>query len=681
MPNELAGESSPYLLQHQHNPVDWHPWTEKALQMARARDCPILLSIGYSACHWCHVMAHESFEDEHTAKLMNELFVNIKVDREERPDLDQVYQAAHLVLSRQAGGWPLTIFLEPQDLLPLHTGTYFPATPRHGMPAFQQVLRGVYEAWQDKREALIHQSVELRKLLHRIDEPPTHSSLPAVTQIFQQGRKEVHASFDQEAGGFGNAPKFPMPTLLSWLLHSWFASNRLDREVLAAVTHTLTRMSRGGIFDHLGGGFYRYSTDRHWVVPHFEKMLYDNGLLLSLYADVLGIHKRDALFADTLTRTADWLMTRMQSSEGGYYAAMDADSEGQEGRYYLWHRMEIRELLDDDEYLVAETLFGLDKPANFAGLWNLRRHDAWTAVARRLNMEQKEADRLLEQAVAKLLAARDERQPPGLDDKIICAWNGLAIKGMVQAGQALDRPDWIDSAARAVLFAQQHAWRDDRLHSVWTRGDSKPWGFLNDYAYLLDGVLKLLESRWNPDHVRFAVQLAKGALARFQGHNGLCFFTASDHEELIWRARPLSDDVMPAGNAVLAHSLLRLGHLLAEPDFLDAADALLRAAMASVAQAPGMHAGMLIALSVARGSCTQVILQGPETDCQQWLAACRHDYRPDLFCYAIPAGADSTLLPYLPMYDGAGMRAYLCRNLACEAPLTDLDDLLDRLEP
>jgi len=418
--NRLEDATSPYLLQHAAQPVHWQPWDDAAIGLARRLDRPILLSIGYSACHWCHVMAHESFEDAGIASLLNESFVCIKVDREERPDLDRVYQLALTLLTRDGGGWPLTVFLDPASLVPFFGGTYFPKNARHGLPGFADLLLRVNQVFTERRDELEGQCEKIAELLTELNAPGASQQQVADEALLDAASEQLEGQYDPAEGGFGQAPKFPMPPAVERLLLGWARSRRQgdpDRDTLERVMHTLTRMARGGIFDHLGGGFCRYSTDRKWLVPHFEKMLSDNGQLLALYADAYAV-SGDELFRDTITATAGWLLRDMRHPGGAFRAAVSADSEGQEGRYYVWRRDEVRRLLSEDEYLVAETLYGLDKPANFEGRWILHRRDAWRAVVERLSLERADADRLLDAARAKLLAARttgrarDRREDP-----------------------------------------------------------------------------------------------------------------------------------------------------------------------------------------------------------------------------------------------------------------------------
>ena len=679
--NRLGDETSPYLRQHADNPVDWYPWCAEALDTARNDDRPILLSIGYSSCHWCHVMAHESFEEPATAEVMNERFVNIKVDREERPDLDRVYQLAHQLLNRQTGGWPLTVFLDPHTMLPFFTGTYFPRNPRYGLPGFTDLLRRVAEAFESKREDLGAQGEKLTRVLKQLENQGRDSETDDRT-LLRAAREGLERQFDKVEGGFGSAPKFPMPTALERLLRHWAharadTSRKPDREALGMVTTTLTKMARGGIYDHVGGGFCRYATDRRWAIPHFEKMLYDNGVLLALYADVLALAP-DPLFTGAVLETAAWLMREMQHPEGGYFTALDADSEGQEGKFYVWRRDQVRRLLSEEEYLVVETLYGLDKPANFEGKWNLYRRDAWAAVIERLYMEPENAGAVLARAKAKLFEARSRRIAPAKDDKILSGWNGLAIHGMAKAGVRLGEGPWVESATRAADFVRSHMVEDGRLYATWKDGIAKHPGYLDDYANMLQGLLSLLSVRWRDADLMFATFLGDELLSRFQDQeSGGFFFTAHDHERLIHRPKPTADDALPPGNGVAACALSALGHLTGESRYLEAVDRTLAWARGLVEQHPAGHCSLLTALEGVVYPPELVIVRGPAADLEPWLAAARAGYRPSRAVYGIPYVA--TMVPnYLPRLVSADTRArvsaFFCSGLKCSTPITDFGD-------
>ncbi|PJA57091.1 MAG: thioredoxin domain-containing protein, partial [Rhodocyclales bacterium CG_4_9_14_3_um_filter_68_10] len=486
MANHLAAETSPYLLQHAENPVDWYPWGDDALALARAQDKPILLSIGYSACHWCHVMAHESFEDEGIAALMNRLFVNIKVDREERPDLDHVYQAAHQILTERAGGWPLTMFLMP-DGTPFFGGTYFPKAARYGLPGFPQILERVAEAYHAERGKIAQQNRALAAALAR--------SLPEAAPGVTLSMRPVDAlaaalasGFDPVNGGFGGAPKFPHPCELDFLLRR--SQARGDARVLEIVTTTLTRMACGGIHDQIGGGFCRYSVDGHWSIPHFEKMLYDNALLLRLYADAWLV-TRDPLYAAVAARTAHWVLREMQSPEGGYYASLDADSGHEEGAFYLWTREELRAALPAGSRALAERHWGLGEPPNFEGhAWNPTAAEPLERICADLGIGLEEGGRALEEARGLLLAARERRNRPGRDEKILTGWNALMIEAMTHAGVVFRNPQWLDSAGRALEFVRATLWREGRLLATCRDGRARLDACLDDHAFLLAALIE-----------------------------------------------------------------------------------------------------------------------------------------------------------------------------------------------
>ncbi|HTE42045.1 MAG TPA: thioredoxin domain-containing protein, partial [Steroidobacteraceae bacterium] len=501
--NRLAKETSPYLQQHSGNPVDWYPWGAEAFELARATGKPILLSIGYSACHWCHVMAHESFEDEAIAKSMNELFVNIKVDREERPDVDKIYQLAHHVLAQRGGGWPLTMFLTHDDQKPFFGGTYFPNTSRYGMPSFGEILQRVSGFYTERGEDIRKQNDSLMQVFAETNPPAPESGTQLTDAPLAQASASLLQAFDKEFGGFGGSPKFPHPTNLEFLLRRWRASahdEAPDLQALFATTLTLTRMAEGGLYDQVGGGFSRYSVDRFWMIPHFEKMLYDNGPLLALYAQT-AIATGDPLFKRIATETADWMIRDMQpqdsdrssSAEGGYWSTLDADSEGHEGKFYVWTPDEVRALVSQTEYDVLARRFGLDREANFEGVWHLHAYRSLDEVAQLSGVSAPEAEALLNSARGKLLEVRNKRIWPGRDEKVLAAWNGLAIRGMAIAARALTSHTdaahttrWTDSATRAVDSIRTSMWKDGRLLAAYKDGVARFPAYLDDYAFLLD---------------------------------------------------------------------------------------------------------------------------------------------------------------------------------------------------
>ncbi|MDE0053010.1 MAG: thioredoxin domain-containing protein [Gammaproteobacteria bacterium] len=678
--NRLAEETSPYLRQHADNPVDWYPWNDAALAKARDEDKPILLSVGYSACHWCHVMAHESFEDVDTAEVMNRHFVNIKVDREERPDLDKVYQLAHQLLTRRTGGWPLTIFLDPETLLPFFAGTYFPRTPRFNLPGFADLLVRIDEAFRTQRDVLGEQGQRLSDALSSLEPSGIAPEGLADEKLLVAARDQLAGSFDRAEGGFGAAPKFPMPSSMDRLLRHWGYSGKMgqrDGDAMEMVMISLTKIARGGIYDHVGGGFCRYSTDRHWEIPHFEKMLYDNGLLLTVYADALALGD-DPLFEAAVRETAGWIMRDMQHSQGGYFSALDADSEGEEGKYYVWRRDSVKRLLTPDEYLLVETLYGLDKPANFEGRWNFRRRDAWRSVLDRLGVESEAGGELLRSAKSKLLAERDTRVPPAKDDKVLTAWNGLAIRGMARAAVRLGEPSWLRSAQRAADFVRENLWDGERLTATWRDGTPRYAGYLDDYANMLEGLIELLGAEWRDADAAFAKALANTMIGQFyDADEGGFFFTAHDHEALIHRPKPTLDESMPAGNGAAACGLTALGHLFADTRYLDAAAGTLEALRGAMEQYPAGHCTLLSAVEANVHAPEQIIVRGPTGGLDPWLDVAREGYRPWRHVYGIPYGCVEAPV-YLPRPEDGGVpmrpTVFVCRGLQCSPRIDALDE-------
>ncbi|MDQ3260880.1 MAG: thioredoxin domain-containing protein, partial [Pseudomonadota bacterium] len=560
MPNRLARETSPYLQQHAANPVDWHAWGEESLALARSQNKPILLSIGYSACHWCHVMAHESFEDVETAAIMNELFVNIKVDREERPDLDQIYQTAHYILTQRSGGWPLTMFLTAQDHAPFFGGTYFPKTARHNLPGFKDLLPRIAAFYRERRQEIDVQNASLIDALRRGETSSVPGDATFSPSLLEAAFESLRQSFDPVQGGFGSAPKFPHPTEIEFCFQRYAATGNEDALNVAIIT--LKKMANGGIYDHLGGGFARYSVDQYWMIPHFEKMLYDNGPLLRLCSDAWLI-TGDAQFKQVAEETAAWVMREMQSPEGGYYSTIDADSEHEEGKFYVWLAEEVRQRLLPEEYSVAAALYGLDGPANFEGShWHLRIVRPLAEVARRLGMAEEMVRQHLASARQKLFLEREKRIHPGRDEKILVSWNALMIKGMARAGIVFERKDWIASAQRAVDFVRRVMWKNERLLATYKDGRAHLNAYLDDYAFMLDGLIELMQAEFRSDDLTFAQELADVLLDQFEDKtNGGFYFTSHEHEKLIQRAKPSYDNATPSGNAIAALALQRVAFL------------------------------------------------------------------------------------------------------------------------
>jgi hypothetical protein len=682
--NHLSQETSPYLLQHAANPVAWYPWGPEALEKARRENKPILLSIGYSACHWCHVMAHESFEDPAAAEVMNELFVNIKVDREERPDLDKIYQTAHSLLTRRSGGWPLTMFLTPDEQIPFFGGTYFPDRPRHGMPAFTDLCRSVAAFYREHRDELEQQNRSLIEFMGELNSRGANEGEPLSGLPLDIVRQQMEQHFDDSHGGFGQAPKFPHPTSLERLLRHWASTRDAepDERALRMVLFTLDRMALGGMYDQIGGGFCRYSVDDYWMIPHFEKMLYDNGPLLAIYAEAFAA-TGDPLYRDTAEAVAGWVMREMQSPEGGYYSSLDADSEGEEGKFYVWTRDDVRGLLDEQEYALFARRFGLDQTPNFEGHWYPHVFVDWDALAHEFDLDEAQVRALVDSARVKLFAAREQRVHPGRDDKVLTSWNALMIKGMAVAGRHLDRPEWVASAERALDFIRATLWRDGRLLATYKDGRAHLNAYLDDYVFLMDAVLELLQARWRDGDLHFVLELADVVLEHFQDddHGGF-FFTADDHEQLIERPKPLGDESTPAGNGIAAFVFERLGHLLGDTRYLDAAERTLRAVWDAMADLPYGHTSLLLALEEHLQPPQTVVLRGDTEALGAWQRRCVAPYAPRRMSFAIPA--DVTDLPGLlaeRKAPGDGVLAYVCSGTSCSAPVATLADLEPQLQP
>jgi uncharacterized protein YyaL (SSP411 family) len=680
--NRLIKETSPYLQQHAHNPVDWYAWGEEAFKRARDEGKPVHLSVGYSSCWWCHVLADESFEDEQTARLLNDNYINIKVDREERPDVDRIYQIAQQMLTQRSGGWPLTMFLTPDDKRPFFGGTYFPNTPRYGMPSFREVLQRVAQYYREHEPALREQSEALMRAFADLNPPAVAGDTTLSSAPLEFARRRLAQTFDAEFGGFGAAPKVPHPGSIERLLRDWYATAadpEPDLQALYMTTLTLRRMGEGGINDQLGGGFSRYSVDAQWMIPHFEKMLYDNGSLLAVYAQA-ALATGDPFYRRIASTTADWAMREMQSSEGGYYSSFDAASEGHEGKFYVWNQDEVRGALAADEYTVFASRFGLDRGPNFEGEWHLHVYQSIEEIAASTQRTCAEVEVLLESARAKLLAIRQQRVWPDRDDKILTSWNALMIRGMAIAARAVGREDFAASATRALQFIRSTLWHDGRLLATYKDGRAHLNAYLDDYAYLVDAILELAQLRFRADELAFAQALLDVLLAHFEdAEAGGFFFTSDDHEVLMHRSKSLSDDATPAGNGIAAFALQRMGYLLGETRYLDAAERTLRTAWQALAKYPEAHTSLLLALEERLNPTEIVILRGASPTIEAWQRELAKLYSPRRLVLAIPAEVIE-LPPALREKPVQGPAiAYICRGMTCSAPIDSLSALMQDL--
>jgi uncharacterized protein len=671
--NHLANETSPYLLQHKDNPVEWYPWGEEALERAREVDKPILLSVGYSACHWCHVMAHESFEHGPTATIMNDLFINIKVDREERPDVDDIYMQAVVALSGH-GGWPMTVFLTP-DGRPFYGGTYYPREPRYGMPAFRQVLVGVAEAYRDRREQVEDAANNLTDALRRetlgIGGNRSHLNAALITQAADK----IIQGFDPTHGGFGDAPKFPQPMNLEFLLRAYHRTR--DTELLQAVTHTLRKMAQGGIYDQLGGGFHRYSVDAIWLVPHFEKMLYDNAQLSRLYLHTFQV-TGDPFYKAIATDIYDYILREMTNPEGAFYSTTDADSEGEEGKFFVWNMDEIEAHLGENARIAIE-YWGISGRGNFEGHNILHVPNEEQTVADRLGLTVAALRDKITAFKDKLYAIRTQRVAPGLDDKILTAWNGMMLASMAEAARVLDREDYRQAARKnAVFLLREMTQADGRLYRTHKDGRSKINATLEDYGCLIDGLLELYQTTFEERWFSEARRLADVALARFKAEDGGFFDTSDDHEQLIARPRNMQDNAVPSGNAMMAKSLLRLVAYTGNADYDEAARGTLAPLSEAMRQYPQAFGESLCAVDMLVDGLAEVAVIGaPEqAGTIQLLDVARKPYRPNLILASAPIDVlgESTipLLSYRSQRNDLPT-VYVCRNFACATPVNTPD--------
>ncbi len=681
MANRLANETSPYLLQHAENPVDWYPWGEEALNRAQDEDRPILLSIGYSACHWCHVMERESFENDDIAAIMNEHFVNIKVDREERPDLDAVYMEAVQMLTG-SGGWPMTVFLTPEGR-PFYGGTYFPPDDRQGMPGFPRLLAAASQAYHTNKSEIERVTRQLSDQMGRSGQMP-RGFTPLTTEVMHGAYSQLATQFDHLNGGFGNAPKFPQPMTPEFLLR--YYRHGFNARALEMVELTLQKMAYGGMYDQVGGGFHRYSTDAYWLVPHFEKMLYDNALLARLYLHAWQI-TGNQLYRRITEETLDYVLREMTDPSGGFYSAQDADSEGVEGKFFVWTPNELRPLLGDDADLVMG-YYGVTDSGNFEGsnILNVPRPPA--DYAGQQSVSEDTLSNAIARARATLLEVREQRIHPLLDDKVLTSWNGLMLRAFAEAGAALDRPDYLDAARNNAAFLLENM-RDanGRILRTWRNGEAKLLGYLEDYSCLADGLLSLHEATLEPRWLQEAVAVADGMNALFWDDAvGGFYDTGSDHEQLVIRPRDVFDNAQPCGSSVAADVLLRLGVITGNDNYSSKGATPLRALQQLLGRAPAATGYWLGALDFYVSLPREIVIVGP-TDSDSTQAMLREingRFMPNKVAVGMadpanPPLKDSPLLEQRLMQEGQPT-AYVCENYACQLPVTDAGSLAAQLD-
>jgi len=680
--NRLATEQSPYLQQHAHNPVDWYPWGPEAFQRAAREDKPIFLSIGYSTCHWCHVMERESFESEDIAAILNEHFVAIKVDREERPDVDHIYMTVCQALTG-SGGWPLTLFLTPEKE-PFFAGTYFPPQARSGSPGMRELLTQIASAWDGQRQGVLDAAGKITDAIREQFHGSPGEALGEETLL--RGFEQLHGRFDEEHAGFGGAPKFPTTHQLSFLLRWWKRTG--DGRALDMVERTIRALRRGGIYDHVGFGIHRYATDRVWKVPHFEKMLYDQALFLIAVLECAQA-TRDPFYAAIAREIVTYVRRDLTGPGGGFLSAEDADSEGEEGKFYVWTAAELRELVDEEEAELLAALYGVEEKGNWVdpatggltGTNILHLAGDIAHVAKQRGLDPVATARRLEAVRERLLESRSGRPRPHRDDKVLTSWNGLMIAAVARAAQVLGEPDYADAAARAMAFVQENLVRDDgRLLARWRNGDAAHLGYLDDYAFLAWANLELYEATFEPAYLAEGRRLVDAMNALFADDvEGGYFFTGEDGEPLLARAKEIYDGAAPSGNSIAALVLLKLSRLTGDGAYAARADRVFRAFAGQVSQLPAAHAQLLTALDFALGPSREITLAADRGDPRLpgLVAAVRRPFLPNKIVHLRPATGDggplAALAPYVSVQasrDGAPT-AFVCEHFACKEPVTD----------
>jgi len=686
--NRLFGESSPYLLQHAHNPVEWYPWGEESLQKAKSENRPIFLSIGYSACHWCHVMAHESFEDEEIAKIMNENFINIKVDREERPDIDDIYQRVSQ-LAIGTGGWPLSVFLTP-DQKPFYVGTYFPKYGRYGMPGFGTILGQLAEAYKTKRQEIDSATVEfLQALEHSAKDVQQPRGVILDRSILDEAAVGLLHMSDPVYGGFGQAPKFPNPSNLLFLLRCYDVSglNRYKDFVM----FTADKMAAGGIHDQIGGGFARYSTDQKWLVPHFEKMLYDNALLVQVYAELYQI-SGDEKYLEVVEKTLEYVRREMMSPENGFYSAQDADSEGEEGKFYVWSKQEIFNSLGDETIArIFCEYYGVGQAGNFEGKNILNIRSSFADLSLKYSRPPEMLKRIINDASSRLFEIREKRVKPGRDDKMLTAWNGLMISGFAKGFRVTNNKHYLEIAKSTIEFIESRVTRDNgRLYRTFKDGISKLNAYLDDYAFYVNALLDVFELDSNPIYLEKAIKYTDFMLQHFWDPvDCTLYFTSDDHEQLIVRTKSLYDLAIPSGNSVAASDLLRLYHLTQKNDYLEKAEQIMKAGATSSAENPFGFGQLLTAIYLYVKKPIEITVRttdniGEGQKMARWI---NKQFMPNAITAIIENQSQLSRLQEYPFFSGTNSArtsqtdyAVICRNFTCSVPIYSLSSLQEQIK-
>lgn len=669
--NHLIHETSPYLLQHAHNPVDWYSWNETALKKARDENKPIFLSVGYSSCHWCHVMEHESFENDDIAKIMNENFVSIKVDREERPDLDDIYQKVCQMVTGQ-GGWPLSVFLTP-DQKPFYVGTYFPILDNYGRPGFGSILRQLAQAWKEKPQDIKKAAENFMTNLQKAELIPTPAKLEK--SILDEAAVGLIQIADNTFGGFGNAPKFPNAANLSFLLR--YSKISKITKFSEFVLKTLSKMGKGGIFDQIGGGFHRYSTDARWLVPHFEKMLYDNALLPTVYAEAYQITK-DPFYLDVIKKTLDFVISEMTSPEGGFYSALDADSEGEEGKYYVWKKKEIRDVLGADAEVFC-LYYDVTDGGNFEGHTILNNNVSTSSVAFHFGIPEDKVRQIISEGTKKLHYVRSMRTRPGLDDKILTSWNALMISAFARGYRVTDEKSYLDAAEKCISFIEKNLISGTQLLRTYKNGKAKLQAYLEDYAYLINALVDVFELSSNPKHLELATKLANHMVEHFWDEkNNSFYFTADDHEQLIIRPKNNYDLSMPSGNSVAANCLLKLYHFTQEKRFLEITTKVMESFAIAAAENPFGFGCLLNTIYLYLQGPTEITLINPINKEIYDYATKR--FFPEAILVVVPSEENLKALSKHSFFAGKEFTAdktivFVCKNFSCSLPLQTIPEI------
>jgi len=673
--NHLIDENSPYLLSHAHNPVDWYPWGEEALAQARDENKPIFLSIGYAACHWCHVMERESFEDETVAAVLNRHFISIKVDREQRPDLDRIYLAFTTAMTGH-GGWPMSVFLTP-ELKPFYAGTYFPAVPSYGRPSFMELISQISQVWQANPQGIVDQASGIyARVAEQMNSRTAVSGLSR--DLIAKAVQNLRGNFDDRYGGFGDQPKFPHAVELSLFLR--YSASSGDSVYLKAAQSALTAMANGGIFDHLGGGFARYRTDRKWLAPHFEKMLYDNALLVPVYAEAYQLTGEEH-YLDIIRRTLDWLLDEMTDPAGGFYSALDADSEGEEGKFYVWSSSEIESVLGKEDAALFHAYYNVTVPGNFEGhnILNIDQHSEQV----REEVARADFDSFLAGCRRRLLEARSHRVRPLTDDKTLTSWNGLAVTALCKGYQVSGDERYLQAAIKNALFVRDQLYRGSQLTHSYRSGLRLEGEFLEDYAYYTQGLLNLYESdigdnsRW----LEFAQTLAAKAVERFMDDDGSFYLRPADADDLIVRPKSEDDESVPAPASIMAVNLLRLNRLTDDRRFLEAGEIALQALSGRMAAYPSGMASAMIALDYYLSEKIEIVVVGEGAVREAMVKELYHRYLPNrIMAISGRDAAGSTPLFEGRLTDNGEVRAYVCRNSVCQLPVSTVAELERQLQ-